>query len=235
MTTDEANTYSAVIDYLYKDKSELHTFAASKEADLLVSSFDKTLCWCNGLNQVFKLNSARIHLLGAASEIVNILALVPFHFYRQGIISLRIILDEVLAFSYFESHPKEFKTLICDADFYISKTYIHDFHRKHSWSRIDNVKLDVWNGIESQYKELSRIIHAQTPEQISLATSFQSFSHSKAQMNLLIDSARKNDEAVAIFLASIYQNEFNEFTHEFKKAIIKGWKREFIKEIGLRP
>jgi hypothetical protein len=234
-TSDLKKSYSEAVESLFRKKTELKKFAQSKLSVKLASSFDKTLCWCVGLSGVFKETQARIHLSGIRSEVVNVLALVPFYFYRQSLICLRIILDEVLAFSYFESHPKEFKTLLRDPDFYVSKKNIYEFHKIHSWDNINSEQLSAWSRIESQYRELSRIIHAQTPEYISLTTSFQSFKYSEDKMDSVLQMAKKNDEAVSIFFASIYRDEFNEFRPEFKKAIIKSWDSQFIKDIGLRP
>ena len=235
MCTSDLKTYSEAIELLFREKAELQKFAQSKQEVKLPSSFHKTLCWCAGLSEVFKENPARIHLAGVRSEVVNILALLPFYFYRQSLICLRIILDEVLAFSYFESHPKEFKTLLSDSDFYISKKNIYEFHKVHSWGNINLEQLHVWGGIESQYKELSRIIHAQTPNHISITTSFHSFKYEKKELDSVIQMVEKNDEAISVFFASIYHEEFNEFTDDFKKTIIKSWDRQFIKNIGLRP
>ena len=230
-TSDLKKSYSEAVESLFRKKTELQKFTQSEQAVKLASSFDKTLCWCVGLSQVFKENPARIHLDGVRSEVVNILALLPFYFYRQSLICLRIILDEVLAFSYFESHPKEFKTLLRDPNFYVSKKNICEFHKVHSWDNINSKQIDVGSQIELQYRELSRVIHAQTPEYISLTTSFQSFKYSKDKMNSVFQMAKKNDEAVSIFFALIYQDEFNEFIPEFKNAIIKSWNSQFIKDI----
>ena len=93
MSTDNIKeNYSEAVESLFRKKTELKKFAQSKLSVKLASSFDKTLCWCVGLSGVFKENQARIHLFGVRSEVVNILALLPFYFYRQSLISLRIIL-----------------------------------------------------------------------------------------------------------------------------------------------
>jgi hypothetical protein len=234
-TNDLKKSYSDAVESLFREKAELQAFAQSKQGARLASSFDKTLCWCVGLSQVFADNPAQIHLAGVRSEVVNILALSPLHFYRQSVICLRIILDEVLAFSYFESHPREFATLLRDPDFYVSKKAIFEFHKAHSWRNIVPQEIDVRSQIELQYRDLSRIIHAQTPKCISLTTSFDSFAYSESETDSVVQMAEKNDEAVAIFLSSVYRDAFNEFTKEFKRSIIKSWSGQLTKALGLTP
>lgn len=234
MKKSDYGHYLEAVRILSKNIANSEAFASSKEGSQLESGFMKTICWCQGLSKVYKTNPARIHLAGAWSEVVNILALVPLCFYRQSIISMRTILDEVLAWSYYESHPVEFRTSIRDPGYWVGKDYIYEFHRTHSWGKNVQVEgLGLWSNINGLYKELSRFIHAQTHAHMSLVESFDGFVKDIKKIREVIKIAQQTDEAVAKLLGSLYQDDFMQFSPQLQRAIVKGWSKKVINGLDL--
>lgn len=231
MTNDD---YISAVKTLSENIGDLERFASSSRGKELEVAFLKTICWCQGLSQVYKSNPAKIHLAGAWSEIVNILALVPLCFYRPSIISLRVVLDEILAWSFYESHPVEFRTSLKDTSYFVRKSEVHDFHKTHSWQEdIALEKLGIWSNMNGLYSELSRYIHAQTIETMSLAESFADIVVDDEKVAVVISLARKTDETIAKFLGSLYQDAFTQFQPELQAEIITGWDKNVIGGLGL--
>ena len=181
-------------------------------------------------------NPASIHIAGAWSEVVNILALAPFAFYRQSLISMRILLEDVLAFSYYQSHPVEFATSCTDPDYWISKKKMLEFHQRHTWKgKIDVERLGIVADFNRLYSTLSQVIHAQSTANVSIAQSFESFSYDTNQVDRVCSIAENTDDAVSVFLSSVFWGLFPEFPPESQKIIIGGWPSTKVRGLQLRP
>ncbi|UCC81256.1 MAG: hypothetical protein JSW64_07840 [Candidatus Zixiibacteriota bacterium] len=236
MANPSNSSYIKAIKKLLDNRIDIEAFAKSQKGLELKNSFTKIICWCKGLSYQYSTNEARIFLAGAWSEVVNILALVPLHFYRQSIISMRIILDQILAWSYYESHPVEFNTSKNNPEYWVGKEKIYEFLRIHFWSgKIEYIKLGIWSEINRLYSELSYFIHASSIAHMSLVESFESYKKDDQKIDEVIRLAKKTDEAVAAFLSSIYQDAFCQFTPELQNAILKYWNKNKIRNLGLSP
>jgi len=211
-------------------------FASSAEAAELECAFQKTISWCSGLSSHFANNPARVFLGGLWSEVVNILALVPLCFYRQSLIIMRIMLDHALAFSFYESHSKEFRTASQKQDFWMSRERIHEFHKLHSWDpRLQIESLGVWSNFNALYSDLSRFIHAQGPKKMSLVSCVDDIKPDAEDLKRVCCMAQRTDHVIGMFFASLYQDAFKEFTPDLQRTILKGWNAEITCGLRLSP
>lgn len=149
---------------------------------------------------------------------------------------MRIAIDNVLAWTYYESHPVEFRTSMKNPSYWVTIEDIHQFHIRHSWDeRIRIAELGVWSDIKGLYSELSAYVHGQNANTMSLLESFSSFTLDDQQLEDVVRIGARMDEAIAKLLASLYQETFSQFPPDIQKEICKTWNRDLLQGLDLRP
>lgn len=226
--------YSDALDLYLTNINDFKAFAISKSGSELENAFLKTICWCKGLCELYPRNPARLHLVSAWGEVINILALVPLCFYRQSYNSMRLLIEEILAWSFFESHPIEFKTSIKSSDYWVGREEIFKFHKQHTWQNYRNIeKMGIWANINRLYSQLSRYMHAQTFTGDAMVNSFESFKYDAQKVKDLIKLAAELDNSLSKYLGSMYQDAFSQFPPDYQKTIISGWSKNIIADLDL--
>ena len=109
---------------------------------------------CNANGFIFQLLSSSQHVIALAS----------LGLFTPAAGSLRGMLESALYFVYFRTHPTELNTLFRDKDYYIQKSDILQYLNDHIPDyKIKQAALSLNTELNSWYKEVSSVIHAQIP------------------------------------------------------------------------
>lgn len=94
----------------------------------------------------------------------HVIALASLGLFTPAAGSLRGMVESALYFVYFRTHPTELSTLLRDKDFYVQKSDVLQYLNQHipDYS-IKQSALSLNADLNSWYKEVSSVIHAQIP------------------------------------------------------------------------
>jgi hypothetical protein len=120
--------------------------------------------WCAALASAESTNPAVSFLAEAQVECHYVAALIPLALYKPAAASMRTAFESILYYSYFRTHPAELESLVRNAEYYVSKADILDFHKVHTANF--KARQEAWgliSRINSWYSRTSAIIHGQVP------------------------------------------------------------------------
>lgn len=143
------------VDEFVSDPSDLETIG---------NAAHRIGTWCNALSLVESGNPAVSFLAQTQVESHYIAALIPLSLYKPAAASMRTAFESVLYYSYFRSHTAELRSLVRDAEYYVSKNDIIDFHKTHTPEfRARQEAFGLISRINFWYSRTSAIIHGQLP------------------------------------------------------------------------
>jgi hypothetical protein len=202
----------------------------------LEATFSSVITWCTELDRLNKGNPANFLLAGAYSEIIYICALLPYYFYRSAYMSLRSVIDQMLAYSYYFTHPVELRTALRKEGFYLIKENFWSYHMEHT---PDFGKLANTTGIASEckqiYSDLSQFVHAQVPDHVCTITAFSDIKFSKEAVRDFIKMQHRTCRMLKVFALIVFRELFRDLSIEAKRTVLKDISKDHIRAIGVRP
>jgi hypothetical protein len=150
--------------------------------------------------------------------------LIGLALYKPAAASMRTVLECALYHGYFRVHIAELATLVRDDKYYVSKKEIIDFFNKHQPGFIAvQSKLGFVSHLEAWYSKASAIVHGQIPGAWSKGKGISEF----VPDELLAENAILHFEELVmlvqdLFLCTIAQEHWSNFSTEAKKFILKG-------------
>lgn len=161
--------------------------------------------------------------------------LISLALYKPAAASMRAIVDCVLHYSYFRSHPAELATLARRPDYFVDKKTIIDYHRNHTRDFIDKQHtLGVISRLDFWYSEISAIIHGQVPGKWVTHLSLKDIEFDGDVCELGILRFEETGDIVNRFLLSTVAEAFwFRFTKDGKQEFLKGLTPKQKKALGL--
>lgn len=231
-----AEDYVQALASLPLDKAKAVEFARSAEGRRLEATFLPIITWCTELERLNKANPANFLLAGTYSEIIYICALLPFCFYRSAYMSLRSVIDEVLAYSYYMTHPVELRTACQKEGFYLTKERFWSYHMEHT---PDFGKLASATGIATEsnqlYSDLSRIVHAQVPDHVCTITAFSDIQFNLQAVRDFLKVQQRTCRMLGVFALIVFRELFRDLTIEAKRTVLRGMSGDLVRRIGVKP
>lgn len=133
-------------------------------------------------------------------------------------------METALYYIFFSSHPVELATLMRDKEYYVSKAEIVDYLKMHEprFKKIQD-KLGLLSRLADLYSDLSAIVHGQLPGSWTAHVGIASIKKNEAIANDVVDKFVKAEDVVhKLFLCTVAQSRWDDFSTSAKKALIKG-------------
>lgn len=228
--------YVRAIESLPLDRARAVEFAKGAEGRQLEAKFHPIITWCTELERLTRGNAANFLMAGTYSEIIYICALVPFGFYRSAYMSLRSVIDEFLAYSYYMTHPVELRTAFRREGFYLTREDFWSYHLRHSPGF---GRLVTGSGVATEftqiYSDLSKTIHAQVPDHVCTITSFSDIQFSVGAARGFLRMQDRTCKMLGVFALIVFRDFYRDFSTDAKRAVVKGMSSGLIRRIGVKP
>ena len=162
-------------------------------------------------------------------------ALASLAMYKPAASSMRAMVESALYYSYFVNHPVELATLVRDADFYLQKADVIEYHTRHTPGFKENQdalgfvsKLNAW------YGSVSAIIHGQIPAKWAEHTALGKIKHAEHILELVVAAFEAGEDVVhRLFLCTAGKALWADFSHSARKKLLKGLDGEAKTALGL--
>jgi hypothetical protein len=155
--------------------------------------------------------------------------------YKSAAGSCRTILESALYYTYFRTHPSELATLVRQDKWYVSKSYIIEYHGTHTAEFAELQKhCPVVQPLNSWYSKISAIVHGQIP---GAWHPQRSIADTKPNVGLQSEVVDNFCECVGIvnnlFLCTVGRELWGHFSTTAKKEIVHGMSGASKAALGL--
>jgi hypothetical protein len=154
----------------------------------------------------------------------HVAALVALALYKPAAAAMRAMLETGLYYTYFRTHPSELATLVRDAEYYVDKKEVLEFHKLHSaeFTALQS-KLGLVSRLEQWYAEVSAVVHGQIPgtwiEHQALASTAPITTTEKIVVTKFIEGV---DVLHRLFLCTTGKHLWDHFSSAAKKELLHG-------------
>ena len=162
-------------------------------------------------------------------------ALTALSFYKPAAASMRTVVESALYYTYFRDHPIELATLVRNADFFLAKKDVLEFHALHTPNfKQLQTKLGVVARLNAWYSRISAIIHGQIPGGWVRQKALKDTGHDAGMILEVANTFCEAEDIVhRLFLCTTGQSLWNDFSSPAKKALLKGLPADAKTELGL--
>ena len=205
----------------------ISTFAATKPfAERLGVINYRIALWSVELEIADKNNLALSFIREAQVASHYVACLMSLALYKPAAASMRAIVDCVLQYSYFRSHPTELATLARGPDYFVDKKSIVDYHRNHTPEFIDKQhRLGLISRLDSWYSETSAIIHGQVPGKWVTHMNLREIEFDGDVCELgVLKFEEAGDIVTRLLLCTVGEGFWYSFTKDGKQEFLKGLK-----------
>ncbi|TWA91351.1 hypothetical protein [Bradyrhizobium stylosanthis] len=165
----------------------------------------------------------------------HVAALVALALYKPAAASMRAMLETGLYYTYFRTHPSELASLVRNADYFIDKRELLDYHKRHTAEFTAlQAKLGLLSRLDKWYSEISAVVHGQVPgawvEQHTLAKTSNIVATQKLVVEKFIDGT---DILHRLFLCTAGKALWDTFSTEAKRELLRGLPGDAKAELAL--
>ena len=201
---------------------ELTAFAASPQARRLQSAFERLLIWRGFLDRVRPNVEARVLLAAAHSKAVEIWVLIPFGLEHSAYASLRSLMDAVVAYTYYHTHPVEWAAVCHNDAQWESRTDVVAFHIRFTPRfREFNKEFGLGNRMSQDYRQLSRFVHCIAPHGLPSLTKLGRHTIPSQRLESFLDLAERTCSLLNLLLIAVFHEHLSEMAGEDYRVVMK--------------
>jgi hypothetical protein len=162
-------------------------------------------------------------------------ALLGLALYKPSAAAMRSLVESALYYSFFRQHPAELATLVRDPDYFLQKSDVMLFHSLHTADfKKREQALGLVSRLNAWYRGVSAVVHGQIPGSWIGHTSLSKIVHDEAVLRRAITMLEEGEYLVhALFLCTVAQDLWSDFSVPVKKELLKGLKGETKAALGL--
>ena len=152
------------------------------------------------------------------------IALGALAMYRPSASAMRALVENVLKYSYFRTHPSELATLGRETGYYVERNDIMEYHAQHTlhFSTCQEA-FGLTSLLNTWYKDISGIVHGQIPGRWISGTSLNNIKHDTQYLHALVTKFEEGETlAHYILLCTVARDLWSGVSHDAKKALLRG-------------
>lgn len=180
--------------------------------------------WISHFYECRKNDNAVELLNGTHSALLETSVFVLIGLGRPAIGSIRSQIDQLLAYSYFCEHPREWRKIISSGDGFMLRTDIMKYHKEmfHGFAeRLGIVDAALKFSLQDMYRILSSHIHAQSPPTLPKNKKAKDLISTSEFLLSLIQLQKNVSLALSAYFVAVYGEDWQECPIEVVSDIKK--------------
>lgn len=163
--------------------------------------------------------------------------LISLSLYKPAGSAMRAMFECALYYSYFRNHPAELSTLIREPKYYVSKTTILNYHKKHTVGFSGKQEeLGLLTKIEAWYSVLSSLVHGQIPGKWVTHLKLSEISFKNSVCKDVVSTFEESEQLVHwLLLCTINKKLWYKFNRSAKVKLLKGLSQDVKQVLELAP
>lgn len=180
--------------------------------------------WAGQFEQIYKGNPALSFVRDMQVSGHQAACLLALALYKPAAAAMRGMLESTLYFTYFRSHQVELQTLARNADYYIDKREVLEFHKRHTVNFVESQQIvGLVARLNKWYGTTSAIVHGQLP---GVWVQSSSVKETVQDSNTLMLAAKHfiegEDIVNRLLICAVGQEVWGFLSPESKRVIVKG-------------
>lgn len=213
---------------------DLRRFAKSAQGSTLIQEFDQIILWRGFVDLIEPELEPRVLCAAAHSKYIELLSLIPFGFEHSSYVCLRTIIDAIIGFTYYRSHPVEWIAVRERGTDWVSRSEILAFHAKYSLGfREFNETFGLIDRMNNTYRELSAYVHCIPPTGVPTITNLKNQAIDENRVDEFLSLFSRAMYELNLLLLFIYWRDLKEMSAPDYKVIIKGLSAKNLASAGL--
>lgn len=213
----------------------VQSFLDDASAAAIAEANFRLAVWARQLESTEKGNPALAFMREAQASGHNVAALSSLALYKAAAGSIRTFAETCLYYSYFRCHLSELGTLARRTGYYISKSEIIDYHKRHTVGFQEKQQALGWiSEFERWYSEISAIVHGQVPGVWIDHVSIKDISYNHNSLQVVAKEFTRGTQLMHhFFLCTVEQALWSSFSHASKKILLAGLSGKAKTTLGL--
>lgn len=180
--------------------------------------------WSKQLEIVDKGNAALPFIREMQSSGHHVAVLASLALYKPAAAATRTVFETALYYTYFRTHPCELTTLVRDENFFVQKSELIDYHRKHTRDFAAHQGcFNLVGSMNKWYNRVSSIVHGQIPGIWSTHRSVSEIAPDGKSMEEVVETFREGEEIVHhLLLCTVGVEMWDAFSSAAKKELLAG-------------
>jgi hypothetical protein len=163
-------------------------FADSALLAKIENALQRIAQWAAQLESVDHGNPALCFIREAQIAAHQCSALIGLCLYKAAATSARTMVETLLYYTYFRTHPSELTTLVRVEKYYVSKSEILEYHRMHTPKFMELQEIfGLLGNLEAWYSKVSAVIHGQIPGAWNAHSALREIGFSKDTHELAVE------------------------------------------------
>jgi hypothetical protein len=162
-------------------------------------------------------------------------ALLGLCVYKAAAASTRTLLETCLYYTYFRTHPEECATLVRDVKYFVTKSEMLEYHRKHTrdFMKYQNL-FGLIGNLETWYSNISAVVHGQIPGAWNAHSALQEIGFDPETHSLAAEALLSGEDlAHHVLLCTAGKRLWTSFSPDAKTFLVKGLPGEKRASLGL--
>ena len=180
--------------------------------------------WAGQFEQIYKGNPALSFVRDMQVSGHHAACLLALALYKPAAAAMRGMLESALYFTYFHSHQVELQTLARNADYYIDKREVLDFHKRHTANFVESQQvIGLVARLNRWYGTTSAIVHGQLPGVWVQSSSVAGIVQDSRTLGLATKHFVEGEDIVnRLLICAVGKNVWGFLSPESKRVIVKG-------------
>jgi hypothetical protein len=199
-------------------------FLSDPRSDALVQACLRLATWAYQIEEADAGNPAISFVREMQISGQHVAVLLSLGLYKPAASAMRAALESALYYTYFRSHLIELATLKRDAEYYIDKREILEYHVQHTDRFKQNSNVLNLNGpLKAWYSNISAVVHGQIPGSWTSYTSIRDIKHNQDSLKIAVDTFTECENLIKkLFLSTIAPALWSYFSSPAKQQFLLG-------------
>lgn len=213
---------------------ELDTFAKTPSSARLLEAFRRLTRWFRLLHDLRVEDETSILLSSAHSKVIEIWVLIPLHLIHSSYTSLRTIVDICTSYTFYYSHPIEWRAVCEGRSPWLSRARINKWHLSYTPAfKGLNDNFGLVNALNDDYQKLSSYVHSIPLAGLPSLRSIDRTSVSQSNLESFIEMAERIDYNLSLLFLAVAYRETASLSQEDLRVVLRDVDRSKLTQSGI--
>ncbi len=227
--------FAAKFNEFLPTEPDVASFAREPSFVRYLDAFKRVPIWCHFLRQIYADEDTSVLLSAANSKIIESSVLLPISLLHCAYVSLRTALDICVSYTFYKSHPVEWRAICTNRGTWLNRSEIFGWHSKYTAEfKPMNGQFGFANSLESTYRELSAYVHGIPVGGLPTLKRIEKSRIPNHQLIALVELAEKMDRDLSLLFLTVFHSDAVVLSHRDLRTIFRGIDRTKLAAAGIR-
>ncbi len=226
--------YASRVGSFLPTQSDLDDYVLRPPANRLLKAFDRSVTWFRHLHGLYGAEEVSVLLASAHSKVIEIWILMPLGLLHSSYTALRTIVDISTSYTFYRSHPVEWRAVCEGHASWEGRARIIDWHVSYTRSfREVNRLFGLSDALTKDYQKLSSYVHAIPVTGLPTLKGIDRPSVTDKDLNAFGEMAEGVDCNLSLLFLSVMYRDISSLSPEDFRTIMRGISRQKLAEAGI--